>query len=465
MPGKNEIKANGRALFRRATFLRKLLDNMQIGIIISDGNGYLIYINDTYARFLGIDAEEQIGRFATDVIANSRLPVVARTGVAEINWPHRFKDTGFLVHRVPIKDNGKVIAVLGLVLFEDAGTVQNLAEKLVILEGKLDLYASELAALRSVRYTFDSIIGESRSLEEAKSEAQRASSNVLPVLLTGESGTGKELFAQAIHHASGRRAYPFVRVNCSAIPKDLFESELFGYTMGAFTGAHPKGKPGKFELAHRGTIFLDEIGDLPLEMQPKLLRVLESKEVERVGGKHPTRSDFRLIAATNQDLRAMLANGKFRKDLYYRINVIAIHIPPLRERGEDILLLAKHFLARQTEELHLGKVAFAARTKKILLDYPWPGNGRELLNTIERALTSLKGNIIRVDDLPFAVKQHQRSGTSAARSTLNGYLLEAERTAIRESLESAGYNKSLAARQLGIHRTLLYRKMKKLGMK
>ena len=223
-------------------------------------------------------------------------------------------------------------------------TWENWPRSCPCLESKVELYEKQIISLRSTRYTIDSIVGVSNDVALLKKEAIRAAGTNLPVLITGESGTGKELFAQAIHHASPRRMYPFVRINCAAIPRDLLESELFGYERGAFTGALAKGKPGKFELAHGGTVFLDEIGDLPLEMQPKLLRVLEEKELERVGGTSLIKVDFRLIAASNRPLEHMLADGRFRADLFYRLNVVRLSIPPLRERRKDILPLARHIL-------------------------------------------------------------------------------------------------------------------------
>ncbi len=213
-------------------FFKRLLDHMQIGIIVSDAEGVLIYINQTYARFLNIDIEESLGKHATEVIANSRLHIVAKTGIAEINYPHKFKDTGFLVHRVPIQKYGKVEAVLGLVLFDSANTATNLAEKVAFLESKLQRFQKELSALHTTRYRFGDIIGISKSILQARAEAMHAASNHLPVLITGESGTGKELFAHAIHQASARSAYPFVRFNCAAMPRELLESELFGYECG-----------------------------------------------------------------------------------------------------------------------------------------------------------------------------------------------------------------------------------------
>jgi len=359
-------------------FFKKLVDNMEIGVIVSDYEGLIIYINETYARFLGMDPKAQIGKHATKIGVNSRLHIVAKTGKAEINWPHQFKEKAFLVHRVPIKENGKVIAVLGLVLFDSATTASKLAEQVSLLESKVKLYENELASLRSVRFTFDSIVGVSEAIADAKQKAIKATTNQYPVFITGESGVGKELFAQAIHYGSARKKHPFVRVNCPAIPKELFESELFGYEKGSFTGANPKGKPGKFELANHGTIFLDEIGDLPLHMQPKLLRVLEGKEFERVGGSSLIRSDFRLLTATNQQLEEMIEKNVFRKDLFYRLNVIPIHIPPLRERRDDIIPLTYHLLQQIANDSGFYEIKVDHEAEKVLVQYDWPGNVREL---------------------------------------------------------------------------------------
>ena len=434
---------------------------MQVGVIVSDHEGNIIYLNETYARFLNIDSSAPIGKHATDVISNSRLHIVAQTGKAEINYPHQFKDTGFLVHRVPIKENGKVIAVLGLVLFDSASTASRLSQKLSYLESKLDLYENELVSLRSTRYTFESIIGNSETMASLKKEALKASGNQLPVLISGESGTGKELFAQAIHHASSRKLYPFVRINCAAIPRDLLESELFGYEKGAFTGAKTEGKPGKFELAHHGTMFLDEVGDLPIEMQPKLLRAIEEKEFERIGSTKMIRSDFRLIAATNQNLEKMVDEGKFRKDLYYRLNVISLNIPPLRERRADIMPLTQHFLKQISQEAALAETKIDKKAEEILINYHWPGNAREISNVLERTLSSIEGDTIAIDDLPFYLKRFQLNLIENNRTSLKELQNSAEKEAIKSALKQTGYNKAQAAKILGVNRTLLYKKMAK----
>ncbi len=459
-PGDSKIP-----LTQTPELFKKLVDNMQIGVIVSDDRGYIIYMNDTYARFLSINSEDSIGRHATELGVNSRLHIVARTGKAEVNYPHRFKDTGFLVHRVPIKENGKVIAVLGLVLFDSASTASRLAEKVSFLESKLTLYENELISLRSTRYTIDSIVGVSKAINGLKEHAVKAAATHLPVVITGESGTGKELFAQAIHHASSRRPFPFVRINCSAIPRDLIESELFGYEKGAFTGARSDGKPGKFELARHGSVFLDEIGDLPLEMQPKLLRVLEEKEFERVGGTSLIRADFRLLAATNQDLEDMLNGGRFRKDLFYRLNVIPLHIPPLRKRREDIIPLAHHLLKKITHDSGLSGIHIDSKSEELLKNYDWPGNVRELSNVLERVASYLERDAIYPCDLPFHLYRNSNRSNGSDRGTLKSVQGMAEKEAIRYALESTNYNKSQAADLLDIHRSVLYKKMKKYDLR
>lgn len=461
MGSKGKARGVKRPLMQRADFFKKIVDNMQIGVIISDREGYINYINDTYARFLGMDAEAQIGKHATELGVNSRLHIVSQTGQAEVNWPHQFRDTAFLVHRVPIKENGEVIAVLGLVLFDSASTASSLARKVSFLESKLNLYENELISLRSTRYTIDSIVGVSNTIENLKRHALKAAATDLPVVITGESGTGKELFAQAIHHASARRLFPFVRINCSAIPRDLIESELFGYEKGAFTGAKSEGKPGKFELAHHGSVFLDEIGDLPLEMQPKLLRVIEEKEFERIGGTSLVKADFRLLAATNHNLGDMLADGRFREDLFYRLNVIPIHIPALRERREDIILLVHYLLKQIAQDSGLSEVKIDPQAEKALENHDWPGNVRELSNLLERVVSYLEGDTIYPCDLPFYLYPGRRHLPESNRSTLKHAQDRAEIEAIRYALEATDYNKARTAELLGIHRSLLYRKMKR----
>jgi transcriptional regulator with PAS, ATPase and Fis domain len=464
MDPKPETEHRMESFIQKSGFFKKLFDHMQIGVIVTDHQGYIVYLNDVYGRFLQIDPAAQIGKYVTELVENSRMHIVAMTGKAEINYPHRFKDKSYLVHRVPIEENGKVIAVLGLLLFDSATTAVKLAEKLSLLESKLDLYENELLSLRLTHYTIHSIIGASRAIKDLKKEALRAAATNLPVVITGESGTGKELFAQAIHHASARRFYPFVKINCSAIPKDLIESELFGYERGAFTGARSRGKPGKFELAHHGSVFLDEIGDLPLEMQPKLLRVLEEKVFERIGGTSVIKADFRLLAATNQNLEEMLEEKRFRKDLFYRLNVIPLHIPPLRERRDDIIPLVRHLLKNIAEESGVSELVMDPEAEEILVNADWPGNVRELSNVLERAVSYLDRDTIYPSDLPFRLYRNQESLREPDHRSLKNLQDAAEKEAIRDALESTNYNKRRAADLLGIHRSVLYKKIRKYDL-
>jgi len=451
-------------LQKKVHFYETILDNIHNGVLITDKDGKVIFFSKTYGNFLGKDPKKEIGKHCSEVIENTRMHLEAETGVPEINQPHRIMGQDMVVQRIPIKIDGRGTVVYGQVMFKDVRDVHALAKELKVLETKVELYEKELTSLRSSRYTIENIVGESQAMVEVKNLALKAAQTNAPVLVIGESGTGKELFAHAIHYASERRIQPFIRLNCAAIPKDLLESELFGYEPGAFTGAGNKGKPGKFELAHRGSIFLDEISDLPLDMQPKLLRVLEEKETERLGGTRLTKSDFRLIAATNANLENLVERGNFRKDLYYRLNVLPIQIPPLRERKEDLSLLADHFIQRLSKEMGTKTVSISPEVLQIFMDYPWPGNVRELSNILERVLYTIDVDNIQVRHLPIFLQSLAEESPKPQSTILKRLKENMEREALLHSIRLSKYNKNQAARLLGIHRTSLYKKMKKLNI-
>ncbi len=451
-------------LQEKVHFYETILDNIHNGVLITDKAGKVIFFSKTYGKFLGKDPKEEVGKHCTEVIENTRMHLVAETGVPEINQPHRIMGQDMVVQRIPIEIAGFGTVVYGQVMFKDVRDVHALARDLKVLETKVELYEKELTSLRSSRYTIENIVGKSPAMVEVKNLALKAAQTNAPVLVIGESGTGKELFAHAIHYASERRIQPFIRLNCAAIPKDLLESELFGYEPGAFTGAGNKGKPGKFELAHRGSIFLDEISDLPLDMQPKLLRVLEEKEMERLGGTRLTKSDFRLIAATNANLENLVERGNFRKDLYYRLNVLPIQIPPLRDRKEDIPLLADHFIQRLSKEIGTKAVSISPEVLQIFMDYPWPGNVRELSNILERVLYTIDVDNIQVRHLPIFLQSLAEDSPKPQSTILKRLKDNMEREALLHSIRLSKYNKNQAARLLGIHRTSLYKKMKKLNI-
>lgn len=446
--------------------LQLIFEQIHAGACVTDAEGIITHFNEPYGQFLGVEAKDQIGKYIGEVVENTRMHIVARTGKAETNASQSIRGENMIVQRIPIKENGKVVAVFGQVTFKSVKEVGQLAKKLSELQSQVRLYEKQLNSMRTTRYSFDSIIGRSASLLRLKKEARQAAATNLSVLISGESGTGKELFAQSIHNASPRKQQPFIQLNCAAIPKDLLEAELFGYDKGAFTGAKSTGKPGKFELADTGSLFLDEIGDLPLEMQPKLLRALEEKEFERVGGNTIIRSDFRLIAASNQDLEAMVSRGEFRADLFYRLNVVPLHIPPLRERAEDIICLAHHLLQQSVADTVQPLVDFTPTAEALLRQHPWPGNVRELHNVIERTMATFTGDHITSADLPFYLHRckNTRGSVSLHSSLLKEVVAKAEKTAIQDALKMTGYNKVNAAELLGIHRTLLYKKISRYNI-
>src|SRR5579884_1867205 len=315
------------------------------------------------------------------------------------------------------------------------------------------------------RYQFDNMVGRSAAMREIFHTVERVAPTRATVLLAGESGVGKDMIARAIHQHSPRKTHPFVKINCTAIPENLMESELFGYEKGAFTGANTS-KPGKFEQADQGTVFLDEIGDVPGNIQVKLLRVLQERQFERLGSNLTRNVDVRVIAATNVDLRAALEQGRFREDLYYRLNVVPINIPPLRERKEDIPFLAKHFVQKLSKELGTPAREIAPAAMERLLAHSWPGNVRELENTIERSLVLASGDVLQAADIRIEAPRNNIPMQAQQAPLLpEGETLEHwEQMMIREALRRANGNKSQAARMLGLTRNALRYRLSQMGM-
>ncbi|MBI2876697.1 MAG: sigma 54-interacting transcriptional regulator [Candidatus Tectomicrobia bacterium] len=325
---------------------------------------------------------------------------------------------------------------------------------------------TEIASLREElkgRYGFANLVGKNHRMQEVYELIEAVADSEATVLIQGETGTGKELVARAIHYHSPRVEGPFIKVDCSALSENLLESELFGHVKGAFTGAI-KDKAGRFELAHGGSIFLDEIGEISPTLQLKLLRVLQDREIERVGEARVRRVDVRVIAATNQDLREMMLQGRFREDLYYRLNVVPLFLPPLRERKEDIPLLVEHFIERFNREARKQIYGISQDALGRLLDYDWHGNIRELQNAIEHAFVKCRGRTLLPEHLPATLLQTQtEAGCRHCQGQAQAHLPTPEHQAIQEALKAAGGNRSVAARQLGMHRTTLWRKLKELG--
>lgn len=360
-----------------------------------------------------------------------------------------------------------LMELLGRELLSDARKANEFSRQLGIAQKRIEYYRNELENIRESKYTFNEIIGMSPQMKRLRNTAAQAAKTSSTVLLQGESGTGKELLAHAIHHASPRGNEPFIRVNCAAIPETLMESELFGYCEGAFTGAEKGGKPGKFELADKGSIFLDEIADLQPSIQAKLLRVLQEFEFERLGGVKTIKVDVRVIAATNRDLEELVRQDRFREDLFYRLNVVNIETPPLRERKEDINYLTDYLIEKISDRLGVRVVGISQEARDLLSNYDFPGNVRELENILERAMNFVdedKG-IIEAENLPCFNRRSAKSKyTNVPRvvvdnASLSDIVAMAEKKAILEALDRSNGNRNEAARLLNIHRSLLYKKL------
>lgn len=439
--------------------LNTILEIVYDGITVVDSNGIIIMISKAYAEFLEVDREAAIGKHVTEVIENTRMHIVAKTGIAEVAQLQKIKGRYMIATRIPIIKEGKVQGAVGKVLFRNIKDFNSLYKKVRKIEKDAEMYGGYVKESNTATYSFSNIIGNSKKLEEAKNVARKAALTNSNVLLKGESGTGKELFAHAIHNASDRAHGNFVKVNCAAIPVDLLESELFGYEKGSFTGANKEGKIGKFELADGGTIFLDEIGDMPLYMQAKLLRVLQEKEVERIGSVVTKRIDIRVVAATNRNLENMVKSGEFREDLYYRLNVVTINIPPLRERPEDIVTLTSFLIDKICNKLDKKISGISTKAMNYMKKYRWEGNVRQLENVLERAINIVEyGGEIGLEHLPQDIMENIiEKPIEKLEDTLN----KAEKEAILDALRVFNGNKTKVAKALNISRTTLYEKMTK----
>lgn len=365
----------------------EIFNSIAVGIIATDENGIITIFNKASERITGFSLDKAIGKNINEVMTDIDVSQVLRFGSEFLNKKYVIGEKTLFINITPIYAGGKITG--SLVVFQDFPQIE-------YLEG-------ELKRSRKLDKAFDIIVGNSGKLKDALTVASKAAETDSTVIIRGESGTGKELVANAIHYSSKRRDKPFIRVNCAAIPSALLESELFGHEKGAFTGAITQ-KIGKFELADGGSIFLDEIGDIPIEIQVKLLRVLQDKEFERVGGIRTIKVDVRIIAATNKNLEEAMKNGTFREDLYYRLNVIPIFLPSLRDRKEDIPVLVEHFIKKLNKKLGKNVQFVTNKAIKALIKYDWPGNIRELENLIERCITLSDKEYIDFDDLPSYIK-------------------------------------------------------------
>jgi PAS domain S-box-containing protein len=448
--------------------LETILESAYDGIIVVNSEGYITMSNKSFRDLFNL-GKDIIGKFIPDVVKGSRLHLVTKHGLPEISQLVRYEGKELIVTRLPIKKDGKVIGAVAKVLFSDVNQLISLAEKVTALRSELDYYKDEVRRYREAKFSCNSILGSSKVIEDLKAAITRVAKSSSTVLIRGESGTGKELFAHALHAHSNRQFSPFIKVNCAAIPENLLESELFGYAEGAFTGAKKGGQLGKFQLANNGTIFLDEIGDMPLPMQVKLLRVLQEKEIERLGDGKVEKINVRIVAATNRDLTELIEQKLFREDLFFRLNVVVLQIPPLRERLSDLPLLVEHFINRFNQEFYYEVKGLTPDAWRILKSFDWPGNVRELENVIERAFNMMSGLLITSQDLPSYLNKSKQPALAplpeqVSRNTivpLPDILAKVEQEAIQNALRICEGNKKKAAEKLGVSRSWLYRNIEK----
>ncbi|RFA24748.1 sigma-54-dependent Fis family transcriptional regulator [Alkalilimnicola ehrlichii] len=446
-----------------------LFEETSAGAIAVDCEARITWINRFYAHVLGVsDPAALIGKPIIEIIPASRMHEVVRTGVPILLDIMELRDLHLVVTRLPVHDaRGEVTGAVAFVLFDDLQPLTPLIAKYRRLQQELSA-ARRALARRTTRYDLSDFVGASPGALEVKRRARLAARRNVPVLLLGETGTGKEVLAQAIHAASPRADRPFVGVNVAAVPENLLEAEFFGVSPGAYTGADKRTREGKFQLADGGTLFLDEVGDMPLPLQAKILRALQEREVEPLGSNAVKAVDVRVIAATSRDLDAMVAEGSFRSDLYYRLNVLQIHVPPLRERLNDIGVLCEALL----EELAAGgeiRADITPEALQLLSRHHWPGNVRELRNVLEQAITLAEdpSYIDIADLLPVLPNNTWHSERPVIIENgiqpLSAVLAEAEQAAIHNALRLTGGNKSQAARLLGISRSVLYEKLRKVS--
>lgn len=448
-----------------------LLNTPYEGIIFIDSDGYIRYANKAFKTYTGLTDDDLLHTHLSQHNLDPGLLETIQTGDPDLL--SYYPEARLLVSRQPVIDNGQIIGALGRYVALDMYAlkqklwdredflkiVSRIRIKDIMIQTsrlftELNAYRDDFQRSNTAVSGIEAIIGPSQ--QYLKEMILRLANSPSAVLITGESGVGKELYANAIHFHSDRSQQPFVKVNCAAIPDNLLESELFGYVDGAFTGARKGGKMGKFELANHGTIFLDEIGEMPWPMQAKLLRVLQEKEIERVGDNKTRSVDVRIISATNADLEQLVAANKFRHDLYYRLNVVKLYIPPLRERKQDIIPLAEHIISKLNAQLGQNVYGLSEAAKRLLAEYNWPGNVRELHNVLEMAMNFCQNPEINPEDLPLHIRK-----SSYQPADYREAMLQAERQIIIQALDIAGKNREEAAGRLGISRATLFRLLKK----
>ena len=451
------------------------LNNKYDSIILIDKEGTIKFISDYNKTITDGNISSYIGRNLKDLSSESKLMETVKSGKPEVTLFRLADNRECIVTRIPIHYNDKIVGAIGRFMFssfeqleKQRNKILKIIEERVPSKNDVTKYANPLS---TIRYTLNSILGNSQKIKEAKSFAMKIAQFSEPILITGETGTGKELFAQAIHDMSPRKNNAFIKVNCAAVPNELIESELFGYMPGSFTGASRKGKTGKFEKADKGTIFLDEIGDMPFQLQAKVLRALQEMEIEPIGSDRPIWLDFRLISATNKNLQQLVQKELFRKDLYHRINTISLQLPPLRQRPDDIPILLSHFINKVCQTNNVDMKSIDSEVYNALKTYPWHGNVRELQSVAVQLLVKSGPNDIHLTDLPPTFiaspsnSNHDVLSSPDNLMSLKKTVEKTEKKMIIKTLHETGNNKKKAAQILKIQRSQLYERIKRYNIK
>ena len=479
-------------MFEHIEKFEYVFDHIHEAVCITDNDGVVVVWSTGSEKLYGVEKQEIIGKKLRNLFPQALLLKVLKTKKAVENVLHSPRKGSYVnMSAAPLFYKDRMIGAVAT--DRDLSEAVKLTTDLSVARQKLDFFEMKMNKINENRYVFDNIIGTSEAIKRCTDIAAQIAKNKISVLITGESGTGKEVFARAIHKASERKG-DFVAINCSAVPETLFESEMFGYEEGSFTGASSKGRTGKIELAHNGTLFLDEIGDMPLYMQAKLLRVLQEKQISKVGGNKTKDIDIRIISATNQDLGYMVENKSFRKDLYYRLNAVMLKLPPLSRRKEDIPDFIMHFLTEFCIENNMNIPSIDRAAMDILCSYSWPGNIREIKNVTEHLAIFAKGSHIALDNLPSYItsdspcEEDVFPQDSVSKDAVTDVLMDwegddpkeenniseamdlkeivrhAEINAIKKAMKATGDNKYRAARLLNIPRSTLYYKLGYYGI-
>ena len=445
--------------------LFEILNNINDVVLVIDLDTTIVYANEAYAKILGVPVAKVLGRRLDIIEPDAKTITALRTGKVSNNGRDYLDSLKIDVvgSSFPLYDGGNIIGAVSI--FKNITEVVQLNRELQLTKGVADYFKEQLDQWELLPISFKEYVGQNSRLKETLILAAKVARTDSTVLILGESGVGKEVLARAVHNSSQRQDKPMIKVNCAAIPEALLESELFGYEEGAFTGAKKGGKLGKFELAHSGTIFLDEIGDMSLNMQAKLLRVLQEKEFERVGGTRTVKADIRVIAATNRDLKDMIKKETFRRDLYYRLNIVPLQLTPLRERKDDLLALAKTFQDKFAREVG-HELTLSPQVVRLLQAYDWPGNIRELQNVIEHASIVCMNGFIEIHHLPaYIIPIHE----DKQRKMDNPYdvkeiVSKVEKELILSALATYNNNRTNALKALGISRRAFYNKLHRYGI-